>query len=313
MRAATRRITPLVALLVALLLPISTRAHDFRPGVLVVELTDTTLTARLQLPPEHRDHPPRIVLPDGCRVTSTTPLRATCDPAALRGELTVADLAPDLELVAHLRTADTPPRTLLLRAAAPTLPLGPQPPAFLRYLDLGVAHILGGLDHLLFVVGLTLWVRRPARILATLTAFTAAHSLTLALATFHLVHLPAPPVEACIALSLVLLARAVVRDDLSPGTPWRFAFACGLLHGFGFAGALADIGLPDDAVLPALAAFNLGVELGQLALASMVALLAALAARLAPRLPLRRGLAYAIGGLACAWTFERVLALGTPP
>lgn len=144
-----------------------------------------------------------------------------------------------------------------------------------------------------------------------MTAFTAAHSLTLALSTLHLVRLPAPPVEACIAVSLVILAREILRPHLSPGTPWRFALACGLLHGFGFAGALAELGLPDDAVLPALAAFNLGVELGQVALAILISLLAALAARLAPRLPLRRALAYAIGGLACAWTLERVLALGT--
>ncbi len=294
-----------------MLLPATARAHDFRPGVLIVELADTTLTLRLQLPPEHRDRPPRIVLPAGCRVTHTTPLRATCDPAALDGELTLADLAPDLELVAHVRTVGAPPRTYLVRAAAPTLPLGERPPSFTRYLDLGVAHILGGLDHLLFVVGLTLWVRRAASILATLTAFTAAHSLTLALSTLHLVRLPAPPVEACIAVSMVILAREILRPHLSPGTPWRFAFACGLLHGFGFAGALAEIGLPDDAVLPALAAFNLGVELGQVALAALVALLATLAARLAPRLPLRRALAYAIGGLACAWTLERILTLGT--
>lgn len=281
--------------------------------MLVVDVgPDGTLIARLQLPPEHRDHPPRIVLPDGCWITHTAPLRATCDPTALHGELTLADLTPDLELVAHVRTADAPPRTHLLRAAAPTLPLADRPVSFLRYLDLGVAHILGGLDHLLFVVGLTLWVRRAVGILATLTAFTAAHSLTLALSTLHLVHLPAPPVEACIAVSIVLLAREILRPHLSPGTPWRFAFACGLLHGFGFAGALAEIGLPGDAVLPALAAFNLGVELGQVALALVVTLLATLAARLAPRLPLRRILAYAIGGLACAWTLERVLALATP-
>lgn len=302
----------LLAALLVLAAPVA-RAHDFRPGVLVVDIAaDHTLTLRLQLPPEHREHPPRIVLPDACRITATAPLRAACDPAALTAALTLADLAPDLEIVAHVRAPDAPPRSQLLRAAAPTLPLGrPSEDPFLRYLDLGVAHILGGPDHLLFVVGLTLWVRRAARVLATLTAFTAAHSLTLALATLDLVRLPAPPVEACIAVSLVVLARAVASDDLSQGTPWRFAFACGLLHGFGFAGALAEVGLPDHAVAPALAAFNLGVELGQLGVAVLVALLAALAARLAPRVPLRRALAYAIGGIACAWTLERVLALGT--
>lgn len=148
--------------------------------------------------------------------------------------------------------------------------------------------------------------------LATLTAFTVAHSLTLALAATDLVRLPGPPVEACIAVSLVLLARALARGDLPQRTPWRFALACGLLHGFGFAGALADVGLPPGAVVPALAAFNLGVELGQIFAAALVVLLAALAHRHCPRLPLRRLVAYAIGGLACAWTLARVLALGSP-
>jgi hydrogenase/urease accessory protein HupE len=289
------------------------RAHDFRPGVLVVDLAaDGTLALRVQLPPEHRDTPPTFILPDGCRLTRPLPaLRAACDPAS-PGALTITDLAPDLELVAHVRVANSPPRSTILRADAPTVSLTEtHHDPFPRYLALGLEHILGGLDHLFFVIGLTLWTRTATRVLTTLTAFTAAHSLTLALATFKVVHLPGPPVEACIALSIVLLARAVLEPNLSPGTPWRFALACGLLHGFGFAGALADVGLPDDAVLPALAAFNIGVELGQLALALALAVLAALAARLAPRLPLRRLVAYALGGVAAAWTLERVLALGT--
>lgn len=255
------------------------------------------------------------MLPAGCRVTRELPaLEATCDPAPLRGTLHFSNIAPDLELVAHVRTPDVAPRSLLLRADAPTVPLHDVASStFPRYLDLGVEHILGGPDHLLFVVGLTLWVRRAMTVLATLTAFTAAHSLTLALATLEIIKLPGPPVEACIAVSIVLLARAIALDhDLSPGTSWRFAFACGLLHGFGFAGALAEVGLPRDAVAPALTAFNIGVELGQLAVAALIAVLAALAARLAPKLPLRRGLAYALGGIASAWTLERLLALGTP-
>lgn len=289
------------------------RAHDFRPGVLVIDLAaDGALALRVQLPPEHRDTPLTFILPAHCRVTRPLPaLRAACDPAS-PGDITLKDLPPDLELVAHVRIEDTPPRSTILRADAPTLSLTDTPAdPFLRYLALGVEHILGGLDHLLFVVGLTLWTRTATRVLTTLTAFTAAHSLTLALATFKVIHLPGPPVEACIALSIVLLARALLEPDLSHGTPWRFALACGLLHGFGFAGALAAVGLPDDAVLPALAAFNIGVELGQVALALVIALLAALTARLAPRLPLRRLLAYAIGSIAAAWTLERALALGT--
>lgn len=306
-----RRLAP--ALLLAALAARPARAHEFRPGVLRVDLDASgRLELRLELPPEARSRP-TVELPPGCRVEREAPtLIADCDPDALRGELTVRDLAGDLELVARLSAPGRPPRTALVRAASPTLALAPATPGAPGYLRLGIEHILGGPDHLLFVVGLALWVRGAGPLLLTLSAFTVAHSLTLALAATDLVRLPGPPVEACIALSLVLLARALVLGDMSEKTPWRFALACGLLHGLGLAGALADVGLPADAALAPLAAFNLGVELAQIAVAGLVVLLAAAAARLAPRVPLRRGLAYALGGLATAWTAERLLALGSP-
>lgn len=305
--------SPRRLLLVAAILTVATpaAAHEFRPGVLRVELTaDGTLDVRLELDAT-RDRP-TIALPPGCHIIHTTPtLRATCDPDARRGTITVRDLPPDLDLVAHLRTPDTT-RTTVLRRDAPTLPLADSAPDLLRYLHLGLEHILGGPDHLLFVVGLAAWVRGLVPLLATLTAFTLAHSLTLALAALGLLVLPGPPVEACIALSIVLLARALALGDMSFKTPWRFALACGLLHGLGFAGALATTGLPSDALAAPLLAFNLGVELGQAAVAALVLLLAAVLARFAPRLDWRRPLAYALGALAFAWTIERALALGSP-
>jgi hypothetical protein len=202
--------------------------------VLVVDI-DAALELRLLLPPGTPR--PRFELPAGCELVRAEPsLRAVCSPEALRGALTVHELAPELTLIAHLRQPGQPARTQLLHADAPSLPLTPGRTGLLGYLRLGALHILGGPDHLLFVVGLALWVRGAGPLLATLTAFTAAHSLTLALAALDWFHLPQPPVEACIALSLLLLARAVVRGDLSRRTPWRFAGACGLLHGLGFAG-----------------------------------------------------------------------------
>jgi hypothetical protein len=127
------------------------RAHDFRPGVLVIDLAaDGALALRVQLPPEHRDTPLTFILPAHCRVTRPLPaLRAACDPAS-PGDITLKDLPPDLELVAHVRIEDTPPRSTILRADAPTLSLTDTPAdPFLRYLALGVEHILGGPDHLL--------------------------------------------------------------------------------------------------------------------------------------------------------------------
>jgi hydrogenase/urease accessory protein HupE len=301
------------ALLATLLAPPLARAHEFRAAILLVDISpDGAVELRLELPPDTAR--PRLELPPGCTVTRAEPtLRATCEPDALRGVITIVGLEPSLELVAHLRRPGQPALTHVVRHDDPTLPLTPTDTGVASYLRLGVEHILGGPDHLLFVVGLALLVRGAGRLIATLTAFTVAHSVTLALAALELLRLPQPPVEACIALSLVLLARAVIDGDLSnKKTPWRFAGACGLLHGLGFAGALADIGLPANAVVGALAAFNLGVELGQLLALAVFAALAAVLVRLAPRAPLRRWTAYLIGGLAFYWTVLRLLALGSP-
>ena len=181
------------------------------------------------------------------------------------------------------------------------------------YYVLGVEHILGGVDHLLFVLALLLIVRGAKRIFLTITAFTVAHSITLAAATLGWVHVPAPPVEAMIALSIVFVASEVVhglqgRPGITARAPWIVAFSFGLLHGFGFAGALAEVGLPQKAIPLALFTFNVGVEIGQL-----IFVLLALAARaLLARLPLPRrpwmdyAIPYAIGAVAMFWAIERV-------
>jgi hydrogenase/urease accessory protein HupE len=187
------------------------------------------------------------------------------------------------------------------------------------YLRFGVEHILGGIDHLLFVLALLLIVRGHVRIIATITAFTLAHSLTLVAATLGVVHVPGPPVEASIALSIVFIASEVVhglhgRPGLTARAPWLVAFTFGLLHGFGFAGALAEVGLPQQAIPVALLMFNVGVELGQLAfVAVMLAAIAALA-RLWINWPrwVHFVPAYAIGSVAMVWTIERIAALSMP-
>jgi hydrogenase/urease accessory protein HupE len=183
------------------------------------------------------------------------------------------------------------------------------------YLVLGVEHILGGVDHLLFVLALLLIVRGGKRIFFTITAFTVAHSITLVAATLGLVHVPGPPVEAAIALSIVFVAAEIVRSvygtpGLTARAPWVVAFSFGLLHGFGFAGALAEVGLPQKAIPIALLTFNLGVEVGQL-----IFVVFALSARaLLARVPVPRRswisyvAPYAIGAVAMFWVIERVEA-----
>jgi hypothetical protein len=184
------------------------------------------------------------------------------------------------------------------------------------YLGLGVEHILLGIDHLLFVLALLVLVKRYKKLAATITAFTIAHSLTLAAAALDLVRIPGAPVEACIALSIVFVAAEILRGGQgSAGAmarwPWLVAFTFGLLHGLGFAGALSDVGLPRHAIPLALLFFNLGVEIGQLLF--VAAVLSVLA--LVPRFPLSRRPAwlplsapYAIGGVAMFWVIQRIAA-----
>jgi hydrogenase/urease accessory protein HupE len=180
------------------------------------------------------------------------------------------------------------------------------------YTQLGVAHILTGFDHLLFVVALVLLVRGGRQLLATITAFTLAHSVSLAATVLGLVRVPPPPVEACIALSIVLVCAECIRPgaSLTRRAPWAVAFAFGLLHGLGFASALLDLGVPEQHVPTALLCFNLGVELGQLAIIAVVLGVRWLVRRLhLARDWMRPGLIYAMGSLAAFWSIDRVRAL----
>ncbi|MDA0707315.1 MAG: HupE/UreJ family protein [Proteobacteria bacterium] len=181
------------------------------------------------------------------------------------------------------------------------------------YLVLGVEHILGGIDHLLFVLALLLIVRGGKRIIATVTAFTIAHSITLVSATMGWMHVPGPPVETIIALSIVFVAAEVIhglrgKPGLTARAPWLVAFSFGLLHGFGFAGALAEVGLPQNAIPIALLMFNVGVEIGQILFVVAMLLLGALLGRLIPdgRTLALPAAAYGIGCVAALWTIERV-------
>jgi hypothetical protein len=187
------------------------------------------------------------------------------------------------------------------------------------YLILGIEHILLGIDHLLFVLALVLLVKGWKKLVGTITAFTIAHSLTLAAATLGLVHVPGPPVEACIALSIVFVVAEIIRSrqgtpGLTERAPWVVAFTFGLLHGLGFAGALSDVGLPQHAIPLALLFFNGGVELGQLAFVLAVLGIIAVAHRLPLRVPARgwRVAPYAIGAVAMFWVIERSAAFYAP-
>jgi hydrogenase/urease accessory protein HupE len=187
------------------------------------------------------------------------------------------------------------------------------------YLVLGIEHILGGIDHLLFVLALLLIVNGVKRLVFTITAFTLAHSITLGAATLGFVKVQGPPVEAVIALSILFLASELARrpvdgsagdDDLLNRYPWLVSFSFGLLHGFGFAGALAGVGLPEKAIPLALLFFNVGVEVGQLLFIAAVLLIGRLVVRASLPVPAAwpRIAAYGIGSVAAFWVIERTVA-----
>lgn len=234
-------------------------------------------------------------------------------PWPLAGVVVLARWSGGVEASAYFRGdgRTVPIRLEELRAAPGSLPRLAR-----RYLALGVEHILGGVDHLLFVLGLMLLVNGAGRLIKTITAFTVAHSITLGAAVLGLIPLDRAPVEAAIALSIVLLAREIVVADrglvhLAHERPWAVAFAFGLLHGLGFAGALGAIGLRSGDVPLALLFFNLGVEAGQLLFVAVLLLTAAVLGRvvhdLVPRV--RPAVAYVVGTVAVLWFVDRLPAV----
>ena len=202
----------------------------------------------------------------------------------------------------------------LLRPENPNLDLSSQEAETLSYLWVGIEHLVFSIDHVLFVIGLVLFIKAPLALLKTVTAFTVAHSITLALSIFELVALPQGPVEAMIALSILFLARELAEEEskrskLTLGRPWVMAFLFGLLHGLGFAGALNEMGLPQDGLWLSLLLFNLGIEVGQLIVIATLLALIWFARRFAQLATLTRIGAWGMGCMAAFWTIDRTLIL----
>ena len=209
--------------------------------------------------------------------------------------------------------------TYLIKPIQPFIQLNlskPQPPPVLQYIQLGMFHIWSGFDHLLFVLCLILLVKKRSKLIWTITAFTIAHSITLALATLHIITVSSSFTEAAIALSIVFLAVELVQyyrgiEGIAFRYPWLVSFSFGLLHGLGFASALQDVGLPANNIPLALFLFNMGVEAGQLAFVFLVLLLISITRPLAFQFPKwsYKIPAYLIGTLAMYWFIERTVSI----
>jgi hydrogenase/urease accessory protein HupE len=329
-----RRIAGRVAALLFVLLAAlpAARAHEARPCYLEITETEpgrfsvlwrTPVLAGVRLPVA-------LKLPEGLRNVEEPSVQELSDsllerrsvdagPAGLAGkriafpglQLTITDVLVRIEQLDGTRSTElVRPSRPWMDVAAPRGTLA----TLSVFLVQGIEHILLGVDHLLFVLGLLAIVRTPWMLVKTITAFTVAHSITLAIATLGYASVPAPPLNAAIALSILCLGPEIVRawrgeTSFTIRHPWVVAFAFGLLHGFGFASGLAALGLPHKDIPLALAAFNVGVEIGQLAFVALILLLVRAFKVLQvhwPR-PVELVPAYAIGSLGAFWMIQRIV------
>jgi hydrogenase/urease accessory protein HupE len=307
----------------------SARAHEIRPGYLQIdENTPGSYDVLWKVPSTGRtvlDIQPQfdaaLSLKQGGMETLLEGFvvyhyRLTGEKALPGTLVSIRNLAQTtVDVLVNVNLLDGGKHTFLLHPTSSEIAIPRSPGKWTvvaAYTTLGIEHILLGFDHLLFVLALVLLVGGCRKLVGTITAFTVAHSITLAFATLGVVHVPGPPVEACIALSILFLALEILRglggkETLTARKPWLIAFTFGLLHGLGFAGALSEIGLPQGEIPLALACFNVGVELGQLAFVAVVLLLIR-ALKVRPDWPLAARLVppYAIGAVSAFWVIQRI-------
>lgn len=316
-----------------LLLSCPSIAHEIRPAYLEITQNESPST-EYQITwkiPLVGDKAPRITptFPDGFQLTQTSDnflsdayiryYTGTYDSPLNGQKISIEGLEMTLvDVLVQINLANHTSYSLLLQPdeAQAIIPIEPSVWEVVKlYVLLGIEHILWGIDHLLFVLCLLLLVQSLGVLVKTVTAFTIAHSITLALASMNWVQIPQAPVEAVIALSIVFLAREYLqfregKNSLTVQYPWLVAFVFGLLHGFGFAGALSEIGFPQQNIPLALFTFNLGVEVGQLLFIGVCLMVLAIWRKINIVLPkwTYKIVPYAIGTLAVFWLIERVMA-----
>ena len=314
-----------VALLVALCTVLGAalaHAHQVRTAVLALKEVSPGRFAVHWSPPS--DGTPALDgahprFPDHCRREGETLIdcgeRGLSGAIRFEGGAAYAGVSVDIEWARgprELRVASGDPAVLVVSGAPAGVSLGQRLEMAAGYAAMGIEHILSGVDHLTFVAALMFFAGSLRRLLVTVTSFTLAHSVTLAAAATGLVRPAQAPLELCIALSILLLAVEATRTrpTLTHRAPWVVAFVFGLLHGFGFASALADVGLPPRHVPLALASFNIGVEIGQVATVAVLTLGYRLLERTRFAWPAKRLAVYALGTASVYWCFERALAMG---
>jgi hydrogenase/urease accessory protein HupE len=322
----------LAVVLLAIFAP-GVRAHEVRPAYLELRQTGPeTYDVLWKVPGQGENLRLGIYveLPAGC--TNVTQPRASminnafterwtmkCAGGLTGGTIHIAGLtATATDVLVRLERLDGSSQVTRLTPSAPSFVVAAAPNALAvacTYLVLGVEHILTGFDHLLFVLALLIITRGGWLLVKTVTAFTVSHSITLTLATLGYVHIPPPPVEAVIALSIVFVAAEIVHmrrgiKGITATAPWIVALTFGLMHGLGFAGGLSEAGLPAGHIPTALLFFSLGVETGHFLFIGVVLSVIALVRRI--RMPIPRWAElvppYAIGSVAMFWVIQRIAA-----
>jgi hydrogenase/urease accessory protein HupE len=308
-------------------------AHELRPAYLELRQTglhtydvlwkvpsrgaDLRLALYVQFPEDCQQTTPRRTFAGGAYVERW---RVQCPGGLTGGTIRIDGLSATLtDVLVRVERLDGTAHVTRLMPSAPSFMVEATPgrwQAAATYGKLGVEHIMLGVDHLLFVLGLLLIVQVRMLLLKTITAFTVAHSITLAVATLGYANAPLPPLNVAIALSILFLGPEVVRSwrgetSLTIRYPWVVAFAFGLLHGFGFASRLSTTGIPQPALPLALLSFNIGVELGQLGFVAVALLLAGSFRVLDLRWPVwvLRAPGYVVGTCGAYWTIQRTVML----
>jgi hydrogenase/urease accessory protein HupE len=323
-----------VLVLFAALLPGQALAHESQPGLLELRQLGTDRYEVIWRAPIYygKPHPARLELPADWQSIGEPSVRQLADSALHRRVVEVPGGSIDgsvihfrgleatiTDVFVRISRLDGSETSQVVRPTQPQATLRGERPWYVssgEYLVLGFNHILMGIDHLLFVLGLLIIVRGRSMLIKTITAFTVAHSITLAIATLGYADLPGPPLNAAIALSILFLGPEIVRvwrgeNSFTIRHPWVVAFGFGLLHGFGFASGLSTTGMPRAEIPLALLTFNIGVELGQLAFVFLM-LLAHRALRVLEfRWPRWVDFApgYTIGSLGAYWTIQRTMMM----
>ena len=297
-------------------------AHELNPARLILEEVEPySFDVVWKFPSNVLTQPGSIVFPSICKEISKslpelerkyliTYSSLVCESSLQGSELSVKGLSRMTDALISIRFSDGNKFEGLVSVNEPKLTIPGETNLYpTSYFWLGVDHLLSGIDHLLFVFGLIFLVQGMTILIKTITAFTLAHSITLGLSVFGVVHLPQATAEALIALTLVYLALEIGSKNKYLSTPWFLAFGFGLLHGFGFAGALSEIGFANENLLFSLLFFNLGIEAGQLVILPIIGFIIWFFNKIKFEKFSYKLSSYAIGGMGTFWLIERMIKI----